>query len=174
LLRNYREGTITFGPTYKYIMKTDEYDLNRMPAYTDRILFESVHDLPQKNPLMNIYYGKINYNLSDHKPVTGLFEAKIKVIDDKLKQKIIDKLIVKYQESEIESSSRKQTFIKYIEASREDTGAFQINHFAGRSKSLAERATFSKASVLDEEVEQLDADNFLKLENYDMSKINEN
>lgn len=56
-----------------------------MPAYTDRILFESVHDLPQKNPLMNIYYGKIDYNLSDHKPVTGLFEAKIKVVNAALK-----------------------------------------------------------------------------------------
>jgi hypothetical protein len=45
---------------------------------------------------MNIYYGKIDYNLSDHKPVTGLFEAKIKVIDAALKQKIIEKLIIKY------------------------------------------------------------------------------
>jgi len=85
ILRNYREGCITFGPTYKYIVKTDQYDTNRMPAYTDRILFESVHDLPQKNPLMNIYYGKIDYNLSDHKPVTGLFEAKIKVVNAAMK-----------------------------------------------------------------------------------------
>ena len=79
-----------------------------MPAYTDRILFESVHDLPQKNPLMNIYYGKIDYNMSDHKPVTGLFEAKIKVINDKLKQKIIEKLIAKYQESETESEGSRK------------------------------------------------------------------
>jgi len=52
-----------------------------MPSYTDRILFESVHPLPQQNPLMNIYYGSVDYELSDHKPVTGLFEAKIKVVD---------------------------------------------------------------------------------------------
>lgn len=52
-----------------------------MPAYTNRILFESVHDQPQKNPLMNIYYGKVDYNLSDHKPIIGLFEAKIKVVN---------------------------------------------------------------------------------------------
>ena len=80
MLRNYREGTITFGPTYKYLIKTNEYDLKRMPAYTDRILFESVHDMPQKNPLMNIFYGKVDFDLSDHKPITALFEAKIKVV----------------------------------------------------------------------------------------------
>ena len=46
ILANYREGTITFGPTYKYQIKTNTYDLKRMPAYTDRILFESVHEMP--------------------------------------------------------------------------------------------------------------------------------
>jgi hypothetical protein len=80
-LKNYREGTITFAPTYKYLVKTNDYDYNREPAYTDRILFENLYDMPQKNALMNIYYGKVNFDLSDHKPITGLFEAKIKVID---------------------------------------------------------------------------------------------
>lgn len=28
---------------------------------------------------MNIYYGMVDYDLADHKPITGLFEAKIKV-----------------------------------------------------------------------------------------------
>lgn len=46
LLRNYKEGVITFSPTYKYLVKTNEFDWNRSPAYCDRILFESVHDLP--------------------------------------------------------------------------------------------------------------------------------
>ena len=46
LLRHYKEGTITYGPSYKYIIKTNEYDPKRMPAYTDRILFESIHDTP--------------------------------------------------------------------------------------------------------------------------------
>ena len=73
---------------------------------------------------MNIYYGKIDYNLSDHKPVTGLFEAKIKVVNAALKQKVIDKLIQKYQQQETESEGqRKLTFLKYIEASR-DEGTF--------------------------------------------------
>ena len=46
ILKNYKEGTLTFGPTYKYLMKTNTYDLRRFPSYTDRILFEMPHDLP--------------------------------------------------------------------------------------------------------------------------------
>lgn len=84
-LRNYKEGVITFTPTYKYLVKTNEYDWKRMPAYTDRIIFEAIHDLPQKNPIMNIYYGKTEYDMSDHKPICSLFEAKIKVVDDEIK-----------------------------------------------------------------------------------------
>jgi hypothetical protein len=45
-LGNYKEGTITFAPTYKFKIKQDIYDEKREPSYTDRILFESIHDLP--------------------------------------------------------------------------------------------------------------------------------
>ena len=47
---------------------------------------------------MNIYYGKVDYNLSDHKPITGLFEAKIKVINESLKAKVVEKLTQKFLE----------------------------------------------------------------------------
>jgi len=83
---------MTFRPTYKFLIKTNDYDLNRFPSYTDRILFESVHEMHQKNPLMNIYYGSVDYKLSDHKPITGLFEAKIKVIDKSKRADLIQKL----------------------------------------------------------------------------------
>ena len=116
LLRNYKEGTITFGPSYKYLMKTNEYDVKRMPSYTDRILFESVHDMPQKNPMMNIFYGKVDYDLSDHKPITGLFEAKIKVIDPEKRQVLIRKVTDKHAEAVADSGeSRKQAFLNQIE-----------------------------------------------------------
>lgn len=84
-LRHYKEGTMTFKPTYKFKMNTNEYDINRVPAYTDRILFEQVHQLPQQNPLMCIFYGMADYDISDHKPITGLFEAKIKVQNREVK-----------------------------------------------------------------------------------------
>jgi hypothetical protein len=34
---------------------------------------------------MNIYYNSADIYLSDHKPILGIFEAKIKVIDQKMK-----------------------------------------------------------------------------------------
>jgi hypothetical protein len=45
---------------------------------------------------MNIFYGSVDYDLSDHKPITGLFEAKIKVIDDTIKSEFIQKVIDNY------------------------------------------------------------------------------
>ena len=86
---------------------------------------------------------------------------------------MIDKLIQKYHLLETESeSSRKQTFLKHIEASKEE-GTFQINHFAGRSKSMANISVLSKPPIDDVEKLDVDEDNFLKLENYDLSNINE-
>jgi len=108
VLRHYKEGTMTFRPTYKFIVKTNEYDWNRFPSYTDRILFESVHPLPQQNPLMNVYYGSVDYELSDHKPITGLFEAKIKVVDQVKKQELIDKIKEQYEGKSEETDKRKQ------------------------------------------------------------------
>jgi hypothetical protein len=46
ILCNYKEGTLTFAPTYKFKIKEEDYDDKREPSYTDRILFESTHDLP--------------------------------------------------------------------------------------------------------------------------------
>jgi hypothetical protein len=89
LLRDYAEGTITFFPTYKFKVKENRYDDKRFPAYTDRILFEQVHEQPQKNPLMNIYYNTAEIFLSDHLPIVGLFEAKIKVVDETKRQAVI-------------------------------------------------------------------------------------
>ena len=80
-MRHYHEGTITFAPTYKFKIKEDIYDPKRSPAYTDRILFEQVHDQPQKNPMMNVYYNSVQLFMSDHRPIVGMFEAKIKVVD---------------------------------------------------------------------------------------------
>lgn len=45
---------------------------------------------------MNIYYNAANIDLSDHRPIVGLFEAKIKTIDSELKAKVIATLRKKY------------------------------------------------------------------------------
>lgn len=45
VFKNYIEGPITFPPTYKYDINSDDYDTSekcRIPAYTDRILYKKV------------------------------------------------------------------------------------------------------------------------------------
>ena len=131
LLRNYTEGTITFTPTFKYHVGTNEYNWQRCPAYTDRILYESVHDIPQKNPIMSIYYGKIYNDLSDHKPITGMFEAKIKVINQDIKQRLVQKIKAIYLEGKEErDAEKKEAFLSHLLKSQSLQTEFEVqrNH----------------------------------------------
>jgi hypothetical protein len=131
LLRNYKEGTITFTPTYKYHLQSNDFDWKRVPAYTDRILYESVHELPQKNPAMNIYYGKADYSLSDHKPITSLFEAKIKVVDEKVKQRIIEKARYFYRGDLVKTQAeKKESFLTHLKSkmSNKQSSEFEISN----------------------------------------------
>lgn len=71
---------------------------------------------------MNIYYGKVDYDLSDHKPITGLFESKIKVVNKKIRDKIEKEIKEKY---EIEYSDtetfRKNEFLNgYVDSDKID------------------------------------------------------
>ena len=63
------EAEITFPPTYKYVKGTNFYNLSkRVPSWTDRILFK------KSDKIRPILYDRIDINLSDHKPIIGLFE----------------------------------------------------------------------------------------------------
>ena len=64
-----KEGEISFPPTYKYKKNTNSYNIDkRVPSWTDRILFKN-----NKN-IRILLYDRVNLNLSDHKPIFGLFE----------------------------------------------------------------------------------------------------
>ena len=66
------EAEITFPPTYKYVKGTNFYNLSkRVPSWTDRILYK------KSGKISNIFYDRIDINLSDHKPIAGLFEITI-------------------------------------------------------------------------------------------------
>ncbi|XP_037949854.1 phosphatidylinositol 4,5-bisphosphate 5-phosphatase A-like isoform X1 [Teleopsis dalmanni] len=74
------EHTIDFAPTFKFIEGTSDYDLNRRPAWCDRILYRVQAD---KYPSIKLsldqlsYKSHPEYTLSDHKPVSAEFLYKI-------------------------------------------------------------------------------------------------
>jgi len=78
IFNGYKEDTITFLPTYKYDPGTNHYDTSskqRVPSYTDRILYKS----HKSTPLTPLHYSSVNGVLtSDHKPVWGMWETTVK------------------------------------------------------------------------------------------------
>lgn len=79
-LRAFHELPITFAPTYKYDVGTDNYDTSekkRAPAWCDRLLYRGINRIRQLN------YKRHEVKVSDHRPVTGLFEIVIKTISPK-------------------------------------------------------------------------------------------
>ena len=75
----YSEARITFLPTYKFNLNSDEYDTSekaRIPAWTDRILRKGTN-------LKQIDYNSAPLRFSDHRPVYATFECMVTEIDDK-------------------------------------------------------------------------------------------
>ncbi|EEP79142.1 conserved hypothetical protein [Uncinocarpus reesii 1704] len=79
-LRAFNEAPITFAPTYKYDVGTDNYDSSekkRSPAWCDRLLYRGVGRIKQTQ------YRRHEVRVSDHRPVSGLFKMRIKTISPK-------------------------------------------------------------------------------------------
>ncbi|KAK6642969.1 hypothetical protein RUM43_004471 [Polyplax serrata] len=76
-LSTFQEGSITFPPTYKYDVGTQNFDTSskqRTPAYTDRILFKS-----KGGNLSCITYSSVpTICTSDHKPVWGVYRGTVR------------------------------------------------------------------------------------------------
>ena len=81
-LRAFHELPITFAPTYKYDVGTDNYDTSekkRAPAWCDRLLHRGRHRIRQLD------YRRHEVRVSDHRPVTGMFEMVIKRISPNIR-----------------------------------------------------------------------------------------
>ena len=78
------EGPLKFDPTYKYVVGTSEYDSKkkRVPSWCDRILFK------KSNKIEVVDYNKVDYVISDHKPIYGLFKISTRKVDGYLKNQI--------------------------------------------------------------------------------------
>ncbi|KAG8218684.1 DNase I-like protein [Butyriboletus roseoflavus] len=84
----YDEGPLLFPPTYKYDVGTDNYDSSekmRIPAWTDRILFQGGLDLS--------VYSRAELRGSDHRPVFALFRTEVRIIDT-IKRAALSRLLL--------------------------------------------------------------------------------
>jgi synaptojanin len=90
----FSEGKITFYPTYKYDNGTNNYDTSekqRIPAWTDRILFAG-------GGIQLVKYDRAELLSSDHKPVKALFHVDIKMVNKEAKEKIQRELYRKFSD----------------------------------------------------------------------------
>lgn len=78
IFKGFQEAPIHFLPTYKFDIGCDVYDTSskqRTPSYTDRILFRS----RQAQDITVIKYTSCtSIKTSDHRPVIGVFQAKLR------------------------------------------------------------------------------------------------
>ncbi|KAK7067886.1 Synaptojanin-1 [Halocaridina rubra] len=91
--KGFVEGDISFAPTYKYDLFSDDYDTSeksRIPAWTDRVLFwrrqyPKDKDNPKWTPGRIVHYGRAELKQSDHRPVLAVIDVEgITVLDSKL------------------------------------------------------------------------------------------
>ena len=89
-LRDFHEAPICFAPTYKFNRLTNDYDSSekaRVPAYCDRILFRS----NPPNIVQCTSYKRWDATVSDHRPVSATFSARLKSIDPAVREQVTDK-----------------------------------------------------------------------------------
>ncbi|KAJ9629750.1 hypothetical protein H2203_002131 [Taxawa tesnikishii (nom. ined.)] len=88
-LRAFSELPISFAPTYKYDVGTDEYDSSekkRSPAWCDRIMCRGVGRVKGEE------YRRWEVRVSDHRPVSCRFRCRVKRIDSSKKMRVRDRL----------------------------------------------------------------------------------
>jgi len=86
-LGSYKEGTVTFLPTYKYDVNSEVYDTSakkRPPAWTDRILYQN-----KNGEIYQAFYNRREDKNSDHRPVVSYFTIQTKITDFERKNAII-------------------------------------------------------------------------------------
>ncbi|NXN88090.1 SYNJ2 protein, partial [Bombycilla garrulus] len=113
IFKDFYEGTINFGPTYKYDVGSEAYDTSdkcRTPAWTDRVLwwrkklpFEKTageinlldSDLSADTKVRHtwtpgalMYYGRAELQASDHRPVLAIVEVEVQEVNEAARDSI--------------------------------------------------------------------------------------
>ncbi|XP_022914943.1 synaptojanin-1 [Onthophagus taurus] len=102
VFKNFIEGEITFPPTYKYDLFSDDYDTSekcRAPAWTDRVLWKRRPLYPDNSPDDDhnsgklVHYGRAELKQSDHRPVIAIVDIDIRKVDIERRQNVFYQVI---------------------------------------------------------------------------------
>lgn len=116
VLTGFKEKSITFSPTYKYAVGTNDFDDNkpgnndkaRAPSYTDRIFYK-----PSTSLTPTEYGSLMEYTISDHKPVYATFELTTLLIDPAKRKIVVDRVLK--QSDTLENSTKPNVVISPTE-----------------------------------------------------------
>ena len=92
-LASFIELPLTFAPTYKYDVGTDNYDSSdkkRAPAWCDRILYRGSGRVKQ------IEYRRHEVRVSDHRPVSGIFKMRLKRVNPRKRAKVKEQCVAEF------------------------------------------------------------------------------
>ncbi|XP_009458971.1 PREDICTED: synaptojanin-2 [Nipponia nippon] len=117
IFKDFHEGTINFGPTYKYDVGSEAYDTSdkcRTPAWTDRVLwwrkklpFEKTageinlldSDLNADTKVSHtwtpgalMYYGRAELQASDHRPVLAIVEVEVQEVNQAARESVFQEV----------------------------------------------------------------------------------
>uniref|UniRef100_A0A8C3CBE6 Synaptojanin-2 n=1 Tax=Cairina moschata TaxID=8855 RepID=A0A8C3CBE6_CAIMO len=117
IFKDFHEGTINFGPTYKYDVGSEAYDTSdkcRTPAWTDRVLwwrkklpFEKTageinlldSDLNADTKVRHtwtpgalMYYGRAELQASDHRPVLAIVEVEVQEVNQAARESVFQEV----------------------------------------------------------------------------------
>ncbi|XP_049298626.1 synaptojanin-1 [Anopheles funestus] len=102
VFNEFLEGEITFPPTYKYDLFSDDYDTSekcRAPAWTDRVLWRRRKQSPDAdrhpgwNPGRLVHYGRAELKQSDHRPVIAMIDIEVHYIDPQRRSAVFSDVI---------------------------------------------------------------------------------
>ncbi|NXA42993.1 SYNJ2 protein, partial [Eudromia elegans] len=117
IFKDFHEGTINFGPTYKYDVGSEAYDTSdkcRTPAWTDRVLWwrkklpfektageinllDSDLSIDTKvrhtwTPGALMYYGRAELQASDHRPVLAIVEVEVQEVNEAARESVFQEV----------------------------------------------------------------------------------
>ncbi|ELK34807.1 Synaptojanin-2, partial [Myotis davidii] len=117
IFKDFHEGSINFGPTYKYDVGSAAYDTSdkcRTPAWTDRVLWwRKRHPFDRTAGELNLldsdldadtkvrhtwspgslkYYGRAELQASDHRPVLAIVEVEVQEVDVGARERVFQEV----------------------------------------------------------------------------------